>query len=66
MLERIFGRKWPTPIAKPMAPFYIAGVVVFYGINSLSNFLANTEEFKNDPRNPNARANPSGGAGQHH
>jgi len=38
-----------------MAPFYIAGVVVFYGINSFANLLANGEEFRNDPRNPNAK-----------
>ncbi|PQE31829.1 F-type H+-transporting ATPase subunit J protein [Rutstroemia sp. NJR-2017a WRK4] len=32
-----------------------AGVVVFYGINSFANMLANSEEFRNDPRNPNAK-----------
>ncbi|PUU75663.1 ATP synthase j chain-domain-containing protein [Tuber borchii] len=63
MLQRIFGRKWPAPVAEPMTPFYVAGGVIFYGVYSLSNFLANTEEYRNDPRNPNARANPPGKAG---
>ncbi|RPB01446.1 hypothetical protein L873DRAFT_657199 [Choiromyces venosus 120613-1] len=66
MLEKLFGRKWPTPVAKPLAPFFVAGVVIFYGVNSLSNFLASTEEYKNDPRNPRARINAAGNAGQHH
>ncbi|KAF2802912.1 uncharacterized protein BDZ99DRAFT_468580 [Mytilinidion resinicola] len=36
----LLGKKFPAPIAKPMAPFYIAGVVVLYGINSFANVLA--------------------------
>ncbi|CAD6449077.1 f69e0861-e52e-4673-ab42-8afd91860f46 [Sclerotinia trifoliorum] len=49
------GKKFPAPIAKPMAPFFVAGVVIMYGINSAANAMANSEEFKNDPRNPNAK-----------
>ncbi|EAW23897.1 hypothetical protein KXW98_002195 [Aspergillus fumigatus] len=51
----LLGKKFPAPVAKPMAPFFAAGVVILYGVNSLANALMNTEEFKNDPRNPNAK-----------
>ncbi|KAH8803063.1 ATPase, F0 complex, subunit J [Xylogone sp. PMI_703] len=50
------GKKFPAPVAQPMAPFYVAGVVIMYGINSFANVMANTDEFKNDPRNPNAKS----------
>ncbi|ESZ99468.1 putative mitochondrial F1F0 ATP synthase subunit Atp18 [Sclerotinia borealis F-4128] len=61
------GKKFPAPIAKPMAPFFIAvselwadiswglGIIVMYGVNSAATAMANSEEFKNDPRNPNAK-----------
>ncbi|QSZ32237.1 hypothetical protein DSL72_001811 [Monilinia vaccinii-corymbosi] len=49
------GKKFPAPIAKPMTPFFIAGAVVMYGINSAATAMANGEEYKNDPRNPNAK-----------
>ncbi|KAF2271051.1 hypothetical protein CC78DRAFT_10131 [Lojkania enalia] len=48
----LLGKKFAAPVARPMAPFYIAGVVVLYGVNSFANVLASTDEFKNDPRNP--------------
>jgi len=51
----ILPKKFPAPVAGPMAPFYVAGVVILYGINSLATALANSEEYKNDPRNPNAK-----------
>jgi len=57
VLENLFGKKFNTPILKPMGPFFIAGVVVFYGINSFAGVLANSDEFKNDPRNAAARKN---------
>jgi len=63
VLEKIFGTKWPTPVAKPMAPFFIAGAIVFYGVNSLAGFLGSTEEFKNDPRNPMLRKAGAGTGG---
>ncbi|OCK78319.1 hypothetical protein K432DRAFT_332235 [Lepidopterella palustris CBS 459.81] len=46
------GKKFNAPIAKPMAPFYAAGLVIMYGINNFATVLANTDEYKNDPRNP--------------
>ncbi|KAL2353742.1 ATPase, F0 complex, subunit J [Cryomyces antarcticus] len=48
----LLGKKFPAPIVQPMAPFYVAGVVILYGINSFANALANSEEHRNDPRNP--------------
>jgi len=56
-----FGRKWPVPVGQPMAPFYIAGVVILYGVNSFAGTLAATDEFKNDPRNPAAKTAAPGG-----
>ncbi|KAF1995819.1 hypothetical protein P154DRAFT_623743 [Amniculicola lignicola CBS 123094] len=51
----LLGKKFPAPVARPMWPFYISGVVVLYGVNAFANVLANTDEFKNDPRNPAAK-----------
>ncbi|KAF2675171.1 hypothetical protein BT63DRAFT_420392 [Microthyrium microscopicum] len=45
------GRKWPTPVLKPMWPFYTAGLIVLYGISQGAKAMAQTDEFKNDPRN---------------
>ncbi|TIA30590.1 hypothetical protein D6C83_07155 [Aureobasidium pullulans] len=39
----LLGKKFPTPVARPMAPFYIAGAIIFYGINSLATTLANSQ-----------------------
>lgn len=56
----IFGatplKKFPAPVLKPMAPFFVAGVIIAYGINSAQNAMMNSAEFKNDPRNPNAKS----------
>ncbi|KJX99811.1 putative mitochondrial F1F0 ATP synthase subunit Atp18 like protein [Zymoseptoria brevis] len=56
----LLTKKFPAQIARPMWPFYTAGVVVLYGISSFANVLANTDEYKNDPRNPNINANSKG------
>ncbi|SPO30176.1 probable ATP18 - subunit i/j of the mitochondrial F1F0-ATP synthase [Ustilago trichophora] len=48
-----FGfRAYPTPILKPMWPFFIAAGVVFYGVNKLQAVAVSTEEASKDPRNP--------------
>ncbi|PWY91010.1 putative mitochondrial F1F0 ATP synthase subunit Atp18 [Aspergillus heteromorphus CBS 117.55] len=58
----LLPKKFPTPVAGPVGPFFAAGMhplsslIVLYGVNSFANVLMNTEEFKNDPRNPNAKA----------
>lgn len=49
----LFGmRKYPTPVNKPMMPFYVGGVVMLLAINSLAGAMMDTAEFRNDPRNP--------------
>ncbi|KAL5343428.1 ATPase, F0 complex, subunit J [Aspergillus crustosus] len=52
----ILPKKFPAPIAKPLGPFFAAGLVILYGINSAQNALSQTAEYKNDPRNPNRQA----------
>ncbi|QKX56532.1 uncharacterized protein TRUGW13939_03637 [Talaromyces rugulosus] len=51
----LLGKKWPAPVGKTMFPFYAAGLVILYGVNSIANASMNSAEFKNDPRNPNAK-----------
>lgn len=48
-------KKFPAPVLKPMTPFFIAGIVIAYGINAAQNASMQSDEFKNDPRNPNAK-----------
>ncbi|KAF2205085.1 mitochondrial F1F0 ATP synthase-like protein subunit Atp18 [Delitschia confertaspora ATCC 74209] len=48
----LLGKKFSGPVARPMMPFYAAGLVILYGVNSFANALAATDEYKNDPRNP--------------
>ncbi|KAG9244417.1 ATPase, F0 complex, subunit J [Calycina marina] len=47
------GKKFPAPVARPMAPFFAAGLVILYGVNAAQTAMMNSAEFKNDPRNPN-------------
>ncbi|KAH8601940.1 putative mitochondrial F1F0 ATP synthase subunit Atp18 [Bisporella sp. PMI_857] len=61
----LFGKKFPAPVAKPMAPFYIAGLVILYGVNAAQNALMNSEEFKNDPRNPRVKSGKAAAADKH-
>ncbi|KAL4990982.1 ATPase, F0 complex, subunit J [Aspergillus falconensis] len=55
-MASLLPKKFPTPVAKPLGPFFAAGLVILYGINSASNAMANSAEYKNDPRNPNRQA----------
>ncbi|OLN96474.1 ATP synthase subunit J, mitochondrial [Colletotrichum chlorophyti] len=48
-------KKYPTPVLKPMAPFFAAGLVIAYGINSAQNAMMQSAEWKNDARNPLAK-----------
>lgn len=49
----MFGlRAYPTPILKPMWPFFTAAGVVFFGINKLQAAAVSTEDALKDPRNP--------------
>ncbi|KAK9772796.1 putative ATP synthase subunit J, mitochondrial [Seiridium cardinale] len=47
-------KKFPAPVLKPMAPFFVAGIIIAYGVNSAQNAMMKTDEWKNDPRNPSA------------
>ncbi|KAI0125383.1 putative mitochondrial F1F0 ATP synthase subunit Atp18 [Xylariales sp. AK1849] len=49
-------KKFPAPVLKPLAPFFVAGAVIIYGVNSLQNTMMNSDEWKNDARNPNAKS----------
>lgn len=33
-----------------MTPFFVAGVIVFFGINAGANAMMDSDEFRNDPR----------------
>ncbi|KAF2021649.1 hypothetical protein BU24DRAFT_362373 [Aaosphaeria arxii CBS 175.79] len=48
----LLGKKFGAPVARPMLPFYVSGLVILYGVNAFANTLAATDEYKNDPRNP--------------
>ncbi|QRV98055.1 ATP synthase j chain [Ceratobasidium sp. AG-Ba] len=51
----LFGfRKFPTPVARPMAPFIAASVVVYYLVAKAQDAGVNSEEHRNSPKNPYA------------
>ncbi|KAF2438772.1 hypothetical protein P171DRAFT_371338 [Karstenula rhodostoma CBS 690.94] len=52
------GRKFPAPVAKPMWPFYVSGLVILYGVNAAAGAMMTADEYKEDPRNP-LRKNPA-------
>ncbi|XRM38179.1 atp18 subunit J of the mitochondrial F1F0 ATP synthase [Aspergillus tubingensis] len=39
----LLGKKFPTPVAKPMAPFFAAGLVILYGVNSFANVMMSSK-----------------------
>ncbi|KAI6888106.1 hypothetical protein KC318_g16000 [Hortaea werneckii] len=51
----LLGKKFPAPVMKPMWPFYTAGLIIAYGINSAATAMMQSDEYKNDPRNPMAK-----------
>ncbi|KAF8608392.1 hypothetical protein BDV93DRAFT_519437 [Ceratobasidium sp. AG-I] len=51
----LFGfRKFPTPVAKPMAPFFIATAVTYYLVSKAQDLGVRSEEHRNSPKNPYA------------
>ncbi|SPO00221.1 related to ATP synthase chain j, mitochondrial [Cephalotrichum gorgonifer] len=48
-------KKFPSPTLKPLAPFWAAGLIVLYGVNSAQDAMMAGAEWKNDPRNPHAK-----------
>ncbi|KPM34246.1 hypothetical protein AK830_g12328 [Neonectria ditissima] len=49
-------KKFPAPFLKPYWPFFAAGAVIAYGVNSLQGKMMGAAEWKNDPRNPSAKS----------
>jgi len=47
-------RKWPTPIAGHLWPFFVASAITFYGVTKAQNALIKSPEYANDPKNPYA------------
>ncbi|KAI1379908.1 putative mitochondrial F1F0 ATP synthase subunit Atp18 [Hypoxylon crocopeplum] len=49
-------KKFPAPVLKPLAPFFAAALIVAYGVNVAQTSMMQSDEWKNDPRNPNAKS----------
>jgi F-type H+-transporting ATPase subunit j len=50
-----FGlRAWPTPIVKPLWPFFAASGLTFYLVNQIQDMAVRSPEYAKDPRNPYA------------
>ncbi|KAL6946946.1 atp18 subunit J of the mitochondrial F1F0 ATP synthase [Hanseniaspora vineae] len=45
-------RTYSFPILKSYWPFFVTGVVTYWGVGKAADLSANTAEFINDPRNP--------------
>ncbi|KAH7334799.1 ATP synthase j chain-domain-containing protein [Rhizoctonia solani] len=51
----LFGfRKWPTPVARPLAPFGVAALITYYLVSKAQEAGVNSEEHRNNPKNPYA------------
>ncbi|KAI9283555.1 ATPase, F0 complex, subunit J [Umbelopsis sp. AD052] len=49
----MFGlRKFSTPVLRPMAPFFIGTVAIIYLVGKAQTAMIESDEYKNDPRNP--------------
>ncbi|KAI7887457.1 hypothetical protein K492DRAFT_139530 [Lichtheimia hyalospora FSU 10163] len=49
----MFGmRKFNTPFLRPAAPFIAGGLTVFFLVAKMQTAMINSDEYKNDPRNP--------------
>lgn len=52
-------KRYPTPILRPYWPFFVGGLIVYWGASKFSNAMLHADEFVNDPRNPRfARGEP--------
>ncbi len=45
-------RAYPTPILKPLWPFFVGAGVVFYGVSAMQNAMVKSGDAAKDPRNP--------------
>ncbi|ODQ50549.1 ATPase, F0 complex, subunit J, partial [Saitoella complicata NRRL Y-17804] len=49
----MFGyKKYPTPILRPLWPFFAGGAIVVFGVNSIADAMMKSDQYKDDPRNP--------------
>ncbi|KAK5938619.1 atp18 subunit J of the mitochondrial F1F0 ATP synthase [Knufia obscura] len=48
-------KKFPGKMSEPMLPFFAAGLIVLYGVNAGAAAYMQSDEFKDDPRNPYAK-----------
>ncbi|CAM0138644.1 hypothetical protein VKS41_008375 [Umbelopsis sp. WA50703] len=49
----MFGlRKFNTPFARPMMPFFVGAVSVIFLIGKAQTAMIESDQYKNDPRNP--------------
>ncbi|KAK9465130.1 hypothetical protein V1512DRAFT_266753 [Lipomyces arxii] len=46
------ARRYPTPIMKPLWPFFVGAAVTYFAVGKAADALMDTDEFKNDPRHP--------------
>ncbi|RIA95795.1 hypothetical protein C1645_816233 [Glomus cerebriforme] len=53
----LFGRKFPTPIVRPLAPFIAAASIVWLTVNKIENSAQSLPPYDSDPRNPKALLN---------
>ncbi|KAL4211369.1 ATPase, F0 complex, subunit J [Rhizopus microsporus] len=49
----MFGlRKFDVPAFRPVVPFIAGGAIVLYLVNKAQTAMINSEQYRNDPRNP--------------
>ncbi|KAI0064512.1 hypothetical protein BV25DRAFT_1800428 [Artomyces pyxidatus] len=47
-------RKWPTPVFKPLWPFFAASGITYFLVLKMQDLGVKSEGFAKDPRNPYA------------
>ncbi|KAI0319078.1 ATPase, F0 complex, subunit J [Amylostereum chailletii] len=47
-------RKWPTPVFKPLWPFFAASGITYYLVCKMQDMGVKSEAYAKDPRNPYA------------
>lgn len=45
-------KRYPTPVLKPYWPFFVGGLLVYWGASKFTNTMLHVDEYVNDPRNP--------------
>lgn len=45
-------RSYPTPILKPLWPFFVSSAIVYVGVAKLQSSMVRSPEFAHDPKNP--------------